>query len=412
MTSFSAESPARWSGCFRHTPTEGQAYRVDLPLASRGPAQDRWHGRWLARSLTTTARPHLGTAGAHQGPAGRRRPGARRGVPQSRRAVRLPQVSQLRRDQRDQGSQAAHRAEGRTGRGPSDSDVKTGHGGIRDIEFTIQFLQLLNGGDLPEVRQRNTLLAMQALAKAGCLTDQEYHILDDAYRFLRKTEHRLQLLFDLQTHRLPAADDELRKLALRMGYARQKAKSKIQGPKSKVQPRGTDPLALFLADYREKTELDRRILDHLLHQTFSSEDGQAEPESDLILDPQPEPETIRAVLGHYPFKDPAAAYQLLTQLATESVPFLSARRCRHFLASIAPRLLRAVAETPDPDLALFEPRAGDGVARRQGGAVGAVQLQPAQPEAVRRSVCDEPVLVRHPDQQSGHDRRACSTAWC
>ena len=46
------------------------------------------------------------------------------------------------------------------------------------------------------------------------------------------------------------------------------------------------------------------------------------------------------------------AYQNLTQLATESVPFLSTRRCRHFLASIAPRLLRALAETPDPDMAL------------------------------------------------------------
>src|SRR5947209_12867787 len=102
--------------------------------------------------------------------------------------------------------------------GTTDTDVKTGHGGIRDIEFTIQFLQLSNGHDLPEVRQRNTLLAMQALEEAGCLNDQEYHILDDAYRFLRKTEHRLQLLFDLQTHRLPSTDEELCKLARRMGY--------------------------------------------------------------------------------------------------------------------------------------------------------------------------------------------------
>src|SRR5262249_49736610 len=87
--------------------------------------------------------------------------------------------------------------------GEADTDVKTGRGGIRDIECTIQFLQLLNGGELPQVRQRNTLLALQALEREGCLTDQEYQILADAYRYLRKTEHRLQLLFDLQTHRLP-----------------------------------------------------------------------------------------------------------------------------------------------------------------------------------------------------------------
>ena len=230
--------------------------------------------------------------------------------------------------------------------GVSDTEVKTGHGGIRDIEFTIQFLQLLNGGDLPEVRQRNTLAAMQALERVGCLTDQEYRVLDDAYRFLRKTEHRLQLLFDLQTHQLPSGDEELRKLARRMGYAEARS-----GDRASTQG-GLDPAASFLRDYQEKTEPTRRILNHLLHQTFAGEAGEAEPESDLILDTNPDPETIRAVLGRYPFRDVMSAYQNLTQLAQETVPFLSTRRCRHFLASIAPSLLRAVADTPDPDMAL------------------------------------------------------------
>jgi glutamate-ammonia-ligase adenylyltransferase len=235
-------------------------------------------------------------------------------------------------------------------------EVKTGHGGIRDIEFTIQFLQLLNGGDLPEVRQRNTLLAMHALEQVGCLNDQEYHILDDAYRFLRKTEHRLQLLFDLQTHRLPCGEDELHKLALRMGYEEpespeRSARSRADGVDSALRaPRPA--LDAFLHDYREKTTLDRKILNHLVHDTFKGEDGQAEPESDLILDTLPDPETIRLVLGRYPFRDVQGAYQNLTLLAQEAVPFLSTRRCRQFLASIAPRLLRALAETPDPDMAL------------------------------------------------------------
>lgn len=220
--------------------------------------------------------------------------------------------------------------------GTSEIEVKTGFGGIRDVEFTIQFLQLLNGGDLPAVRQRNTLRAMQALAQAGCLTDQEFGILGDTYRFLRRLEHRLQIMGDLQTHSLPEDPEELRKLAFRMGYAD-----------------GDQPgagLDAFLADYRQKTELNRKILDHLLHQTFEGEDG--EPESDLVLDPNPDPATIQAVLGKYPFRDLQGAYQCLMQLATESVPFLSTRRCRHFLASIAHRLLNAVAETPDPDMAL------------------------------------------------------------
>lgn len=252
--------------------------------------------------------------------------------------------------------------------GASQTEVKTGRGGIRDIEFTIQFLQLLNGGDLPAVRQRNTLAALAALEQAGCLTDQEYRVLDDAYRFLRKTEHRLQLLFDLQTHQLPAREDELRKLALRMGYAPRREERlvvprarKQRGRAQSARPDDTravaapvpiDPLEAFRHDFRDKTEPTRRILDHLLHQTFAGSSVQSEPESDLLLDPNPDPETIRAVLGRYPFRDVDAAYGNLAQLAQE-VPFLSPRRCRHFLASIAPALLRAIADTPDPDMALL-----------------------------------------------------------
>jgi glutamate-ammonia-ligase adenylyltransferase len=262
------------------------------------------------------------------------------------------------------------RIEQKAGRdGVAATEVKTGRGGIRDIEFAIQFLQLLNGGDIPSVRCRNTLFALQALETAGCLTDQEYRVLDDAYRFLRKTEHRLQLLFDLQTHRLPDGPEELRTLALRMGYRRRSGSVAGRGPRQ-ARPRSplddappepahdldallVDPLDAFLHDYQEKTEPTRRILDHLLHATFAGEGGGSEPESDLLLDPNPDPDTVRAVLGRYPFKDIPGAYQNLNQLARESVPFLSTPRCRHFLASIAPGLLRTVAETPDPDMALI-----------------------------------------------------------
>src|SRR5262249_32926925 len=152
----------------------------------------------------------------------------------------------------------------------------------------------------------------------------------DAYRFLRKTEHRLQLLFDLQTHQLPEGNDELRKLALRMGYKDRSPTTAHDGPKENGESSG-GALSQFLNEYRAKTDLDRKILDHLLHQTFEGEDGQAEPESDLILDTNPDPETVRAVLGRYPFRDIPGAHHNLTQLAQESVRFLSTRRCRHFL---------------------------------------------------------------------------------
>lgn len=262
--------------------------------------------------------------------------------------------------------------------GLDDRDVKTGRGGIRDIEYAVQFLQLLNGGDLPAVRQRNTLLALDALEITGCLTPQETYILADAYRFLRKTEHRLQLLFDWQTHRLPDSPDELRKLALRMGYTEQVRSENTDGPSPSAlrtppaeqsaqrrspldeSPASTldtrdlliDPMDLFLKDFQDKTELDRTILNHLLHQTFADAADRSEPEADLVLQQDPDDATVQSVLGRYGFRDVPRAYRNLNQLARESVPFLSARRCRHFLASIAPQLLRAVADTPDPDGAL------------------------------------------------------------
>ncbi|MEZ6141135.1 MAG: bifunctional [glutamate--ammonia ligase]-adenylyl-L-tyrosine phosphorylase/[glutamate--ammonia-ligase] adenylyltransferase [Zavarzinella sp.] len=249
-------------------------------------------------------------------------------------------------------------------------EVKTGPGGIRDVEFAIQFLQMLNGGDLLEIRKRDTLGAIQALEIAGCLTVAESIGLSESYRFLRKVEHRLQVMFDLQVHQLPDDTQELRLLAARLGY-----RDRVQAGINRVvvsidgqiapqrfspldeanSPPGTKALLFealdqFLHDYFEKTRLNRTILNHLLHQAFPN-DSTAEPESDLILETDPDPATIQSVLGKYPFADVQTAWKNLSLLGQEQ-PFLSSRRCRHFLAGIAPQLIRAVAAMPDPDLAL------------------------------------------------------------
>ncbi len=177
---------------------------------------------------------------------------------------------------------------------------------------------------------------------AGCLTAAERGIMENTYRFLRRVEHRLQTMFDLQTHEMPRGLEEQRILAVRMGYHLATAWEDRTGPAQR-----------FLADYRAKTELNRKILNHLLHDAFHDEAGDdADPVVDLVLDPEPDPAQVAEALGRYPFHDRLTAYQNLMALAREDFPFLSQARCRHFLAAIAPRLLQAVSLAPDPDMAL------------------------------------------------------------
>jgi glutamate-ammonia-ligase adenylyltransferase len=229
------------------------------------------------------------------------------------------------------------RIENRASReGGDEQNVKTGQGGIRDIEFVIQFLQLLNGGDLSQIRTTNTLEAIAALEQVGCLTHQERSILEENYAFLRKLEHRLQILFDLQTHTLPGDEQELRKVALRMGFEDTESGSALQA---------------FRGELKRRTDLNRKILDHLLHDAFADKEHW-EPETDLVLDPDPPESTLVAVLSQHGFRDIHDAYRNLMALASEKITFLSTRRCRHFLAAIAPALLRAIAATPDPDATL------------------------------------------------------------
>lgn len=236
--------------------------------------------------------------------------------------------------------------------GEDRTNVKTGHGGIRDIEFVIQFLQLLNGGDLPEIRTANTLESVRQLERAKCLSPAESTVLSQNYAWLRKLEHRLQMMFDLQTHSIPNEDVELNRLARRMGFATQDGRSALEQ---------------FRQTLNEATESNRKILDHLLHGAFGMAFGSmrdtaglayrldqpAVPlEVDLVLDPDPGDSMKQEVLARYGFKHIDAAFDHLMDLAKEPTQFLSSRRCKHFLASVAPALLAELSKTPDPDSSL------------------------------------------------------------
>ncbi len=98
------------------------------------------------------------------------------------------------------------------------NDVKLSRGGIREIEFTVQLLQVVRGGQFPELRCRPTLQALPRLARANLMPQSTADQLAQAYTFLRKVEHRIQYLDDQQTHILPTRDDDLAWIAQTMGY--------------------------------------------------------------------------------------------------------------------------------------------------------------------------------------------------
>ena len=112
-----------------------------------------------------------------------------------------------------------HAAKRSAGHPERANDVKLSRGGIREIEFTVQLLQVVRGGQFPELRTRPTLDAIKRVAKAGLMPAETAQALTQAYVFLRKVEHRIQYLDDQQTHVLPTQDDDLQWIAGTMGYA-------------------------------------------------------------------------------------------------------------------------------------------------------------------------------------------------
>ena len=96
-------------------------------------------------------------------------------------------------------------------------DVKLGRGGLREIEFTVQLLQVVRGGQFPELRMRPTLQALTALVQARLMPAETALALQEAYVFLRQVEHRIQYLDDQQTHQLPTNNEDLHWIAQSLG---------------------------------------------------------------------------------------------------------------------------------------------------------------------------------------------------
>ena len=219
-------------------------------------------------------------------------------------------------------------------------NVKLGYGGIREIEFLVQGIQLVHGGKNPWVREPNTLRALHRLAGQRVLADPDYEALVRAYTFLRRLEHRLQIIHDRQTHTLPDDPQEIQSLGRRMGYHT---------------PEHPDAGAALLADYARHTRAVRELYDSFLRAARPATDGAVEPPSDelgLFFTSDLPADAIRPRLAAVGFEDVERALRKL-QVMREGHSFARyTPEIRRALGEIAPPLLRSLAEVPDPDLAL------------------------------------------------------------
>jgi glutamate-ammonia-ligase adenylyltransferase len=210
--------------------------------------------------------------------------------------------------------------------------VRSGKGGIDDMEQVIQFLQLLNGGDVQQLRTTNTLEALRHLRQAECLTEEESSSLRDSYLSLRHIEHYLQILFDPEMETIPSDDQRLTRLAQKLGYAESESPGELR------------------RRFQQRQQASGRVLERLLEDAFQEQEGS--PEADLLYDPWPAREFVESVLSRHRFHNIPVAHANLVGLAREPTRFLSTRRSRFYLAAIAPRLLEAISQTPDADATL------------------------------------------------------------
>jgi len=213
-------------------------------------------------------------------------------------------------------------------------NIKLGRGGIREIEFIIQALQLVYAGKNPAIREKNSLKALVALREARLLNEEDCSALCEAYRFLRTVEHRIQVVQERQTHSLPRKEEEMVALARRSGYLR------------------SDGLRRFT----DMLEAHRQKVSAVYGNLFLSRDEklkeEVRPEIYFFLDRKADPDLIRDMLAERRFERVNAAYDNIVLLRDGPPRARLTERARRLLEKIAPLLLQEIFASPDPDLAL------------------------------------------------------------
>ena len=205
-------------------------------------------------------------------------------------------------------------------------NIKLGRGGIREIEFFTQTQQLIFAGRDPYLRCPRTVEALTTLAEAGRIDDRVADELTEAYEFLRRLEHRLQMVDDQQTQTLPADETGMARIAGFMGF---------EGVE------GFEDVLLYHL---------RRVEAHYDALFEEAADGPAA--GSFVLAGEESDEGTAALLRELGFRDPAGACGRLRRWREAGFRATRDERSRKLLKGLTPRVVGAVAKTSDPDRTL------------------------------------------------------------
>ncbi|MDE0531319.1 MAG: bifunctional [glutamate--ammonia ligase]-adenylyl-L-tyrosine phosphorylase/[glutamate--ammonia-ligase] adenylyltransferase [Albidovulum sp.] len=228
-------------------------------------------------------------------------------------------------------------------------NVKLGRGGIREIEFFAQTQQLIWGGRTAELRSKGTLEALDSLVAAGRVTVENANRLKRSYKFLRRIEHRIQMVEDQQTHTLPTGDSEIEKFSLFAGY---ESAEKFSGE--------------LLAHLRE--------VEGIYGGLFGSPGAKLEIAEETVGSTQTETSANLAELG---YSDPERSAEFIWGWLEGNHRSLANPKSRELLAELAPRLVSSFAASPRPDAAVFR---FDSFLGRINQSVNLLSMLSARPE--------------------------------
>ena len=201
--------------------------------------------------------------------------------------------------------------------------LKLGPGGLRDVEFAVQLLQLVHGRADESIRSSTTLEALTSLSAGGYVGRDDAAALASAYRFLRRVEHLVQLHRLRRTHLVPDVDEDLRRLGRALGLR-------------------TDPIGEFTALWRRHARGVRRIHEKLFYRPLLRAVAKLPGEEARLT-----PEAARARLTALGFKDPAGALRHIEALTS------GVSRRAAIQRTLLPVMLGWFADAPDPDAGLL-----------------------------------------------------------